>query len=134
MVNYYNVTPTAEQAAMEGDPHHPIFITWAQLHVWAWGLSAKTSKLGVVITICGCVIVLGKVLLSIYLIGRGDSHHSPTELVTAALQHVPDDAFEGLGGENEKARVRYIIKEDQRERRLRFVQVQREVRGDGNID
>ena len=128
MVNYYNVTPTAEQAATNNDPAHPIFSTWAQLHVWAWGLGAKTSKLDVVITVCGCIIVVGKILLSLYLIGRNDVRHSPTELVIAALRHAPDNAFEGMEGEKERARVRYKVMEDGREGQLGFVQVRRDER------
>lgn len=87
MVNYHfhqQTTPDPSQTPSssykeEADPAHPIFVTYAQLHVWAWGLSGRTSKLGVVIAIAGCICVVVRLLLGI---GHARREHSPVEILT----------------------------------------------------
>lgn len=84
----------------------------AQLHVWAWGLSARTSKLGVVIAVCGCVCVLVKLGLGLFMARR---QYSPVELFGAALgyekggeENREGGSFEGVS-EREMARCKLRI-------------------------
>lgn len=114
MVNYNTTPPSTGQ---ENDPAHPTFATWAQLHVWAWGLHARTSKLGVVITIAGCVAVIARIVLGLCVTRRS---YSPVELFVAALEHYSAGEFAGIGGERAMARVKYEVR-DGEDGRVRFV-------------
>lgn len=115
MVNYhYNLPDPREETLAE----YPVFDSYAQIHVWAWGLSRRISKLGVAIAICGCICVVGKVLLGCLVPRR---HHSPVELIVAALQYQPNADFKGLN-KRKMAQMRYVIQEDNG--RPRFVPVQ----------
>ncbi len=105
MVNYHTNPPKPGDRI---NPDRPVFVNYAQLHVWAWGLSRRISKLGVAIAICGCVCVVARVLLG-YLVPR--KRYSPVELVVAALQYQLDGDFKGTGM-RDMARVRYAIQEE----------------------
>ena len=113
MVNYYHSAPDPEQtpaAQKKADPGHLILVKYAQLHVWAWGLSGRTSILGVVIAIAGCVCVVARVFLGLFHARR---EHSPVKILMA-LDH---DSTETSGEharlkEQEVARLRYRLRED----------------------
>ncbi|RMZ03388.1 hypothetical protein D0862_05659 [Hortaea werneckii] len=93
----------------------------ANLHVWAYGLTSRTSLLGAVVSISGIITVLIQFLLG--LVDRKD-YRSPTQLLVAALEHFPQGEFEqvlakGSGGggcadEGEVARTRFCVREVER--------------------
>lgn len=119
-------TPAASYSQKSSNPPRPTLTTSTQQHVWAWSLSGRTSKLGVVIAIAGCVCVLARVLLGLVHARR---EHSPVEILMA-LEH--DDwrgsAGERVGvGEREMARLRYRLFEERGGGgRARFVRERRE--------
>ena len=122
MVNYNHTNPPdLDQTAplhQNTDPAHQVFVTYAQLHVWAWGLGGRTSKLGVVITIAGCVCVVARLFLGIFYARR---EHSPVEILMA-LEHDVTWKSAEIAGEKERdmARLRYRLHEDGRGK-ARFV-------------
>lgn len=112
MVNYHHTPPVPSQnpaSQKNADLEHPIFVTSAQLHVWAWGLSGRTSKLGVVIAIAGCMCVVARLFLGLCHARR---EHSPVEILMA-LEHDLAGASGEQGGmrEREMARLRYRLRE-----------------------
>ena len=102
-----NATNATEVETMGG----PIFDTYAALHVWAYGLSDSTSKVGVAVAFVGCICVLVRLALAIAYKFRHE--HSSVELFVAALNHKSQGEFEGLGDEQELAKVRYEMVEDE---------------------
>ena len=113
MVNYHHTPPVPSQnpaSQKNADPEHPIFVTSAQLHVWAWGLSGRTSKLGVVIAIAGSMCVVARLFLGLCHAGR---EHSPVEILMA-LEHdlAGEQGEQGGMREREMARLRYRLRED----------------------
>lgn len=116
MVNYYDTPAPADPDSKEAkladeDKHiHPILRTWASIRVWAYGLSGRTSKLGVMVVILGSVCVLARFLLGL---ATGVQERSTVEVIAAAFEHRHQGEFEGLEGERHLAKVRYQIKEDE---------------------
>lgn len=114
----------AAQARLEGQP---VFSKWATLRVWAYGLNGRTTKLGVVIAIIGCVCVLLRLVLAVSL---GIKHeHSTLELYVAALEHHPTGGFDELNDDATMAKVRYIMQDG--EKRPNFVS--KRVYSSGNL-
>ncbi|MCJ1464103.1 hypothetical protein MMC07_002716 [Pseudocyphellaria aurata] len=89
----------------------PIFYHYATLHQWAYGLSDRTSQLGVAVVLLGVVCVLIRLILAVTF--RFRHEHSAVELFVAALEHKSQGEFEGLDDELELARVRFEMKEDE---------------------
>ena len=88
----------------------PIFHRYATLRVWAFGLSDRTSKLGVSVACTGIALVVLRSLVALYdkLFLKNVSHsYSPIELLVATLQHQSRGEFDGLETENDYAKVRY---------------------------
>lgn len=131
MVNYVSSPLSPSSAQHPIDPDHPVFATWAQIHVWAWGLQARTSILGVVIAIAGCVVVIARIVLGLCMPRRG---HSPVELFAAALEYRAEreGAFGGLQRDRDVGRVGFQVRDGEGvEGRLGFVPMGREV-GEGS--
>lgn len=103
---FYDATNSTYLEEIDG----PIFCTHASLHVWAYGLSDQTSKLGVAVAFLGCVCVIVRLALAIMY--RFRHEHSSVELFVAALNHKSQGEFEGLDDEQELAKVRYEMIED----------------------
>ena len=115
--SFYNDTASLAAAAQARDEGKPIFSKWATLRVWAYGLSGRTPKLGVVVAIIGCVCVLLRVILAFTL---GIKHeHSILELFVAALEHHPTGEFDELDDKATMAKVRYLMQDG--EKRPKFV-------------
>ncbi len=87
----------------------PIFTRYATLHVWTYGLSDKTSKLGVAVAILGIACVIVRLILAVVF--RFRHEHSALELFVAALKHKPEGEFDGLDDELELAKVRFKMSE-----------------------
>ncbi|KAI4156791.1 MAG: hypothetical protein L6R39_001013 [Caloplaca ligustica] len=88
---------------------HPIFHTWATIHVWAYGLSSRTSKLGVLVVVLGSACVLARFFLGLF---TGIQERSTVEVLAAAFEHRHQGEFEGLEEESHLAKVRYQVVED----------------------
>ncbi|KAK4983808.1 hypothetical protein LTR50_007010 [Elasticomyces elasticus] len=100
------------------DTRYPRMTRNARLNVWAYGLSSRTSYLGIVVAIAGCLVVLIQVVLG--LVDRRP-HKSSTELLIAALKHPPGGEFTNVPrNEKEMARVRFHLKHDDGPRLLEF--------------
>ncbi|KAL8957235.1 MAG: hypothetical protein Q9183_006112, partial [Haloplaca sp. 2 TL-2023] len=99
----------ASEAARNSDPDHPIFHTYATIHVWAYSISGRTAKLGVAVVILGSVCVIARLILGIV---TGVQERSTVEVLAAAFEHRHQGEFEGLEEEGHLAKVRYQIVED----------------------
>ncbi|KAG7006895.1 hypothetical protein G7Y79_00012g032310 [Physcia stellaris] len=111
LINYSSSNDTAamDAAAKAKDKGRPVLNTWTTLRVWAYGLSGRTAKLGVVVTMMGCVCVLLRLFLSVSL--RIRHEHTTVELFVAALEHQPTREFDNLDDEAKMAKVRYIMQD-----------------------
>lgn len=114
-----NATNATDLKTVDG----PIFDSYATLYVWAYGLSDSTSKIGVAVAFLGCICVIVRLALAIAYKFRHE--HSSVELFVAALNHKSQGEFEGLGDEQELAKVRYEMVEDE-EGRPMFVPEKRQ--------
>ena len=109
MVNYSNVTAFDPTALISTDLNYPTLLRYATVYVWAYGLSSRTSKLGVAVAIAGGLCVLIRTLLAF---ATGTQQRSTVELIVAAPEHEPTPEFDGLDDkEREMARVGYHMKE-----------------------
>ncbi|KAI4163018.1 MAG: hypothetical protein LQ342_003336 [Letrouitia transgressa] len=122
MIDYYNYSAPANPdspaaKAQLHDPIHPVFVTYAKTRVWAWGITGRTPKMGVIVAIMGCVAVVLRVILGI---ATGIQERSSVELLAAAFEHNHRGEFAGLDEEGSMAKVRYEVIEDN-EGRHRFV-------------
>lgn len=79
---------------------HPKLTRNAKMYVWAYGLGSRTSKLGLAVASFGIVVVLIQVVLG--FVDRR-KYRSPTQLLVAALEHVPAGEFRGI--EHNEAKV-----------------------------
>lgn len=103
---YSNVDGTAETPWESG----PIFHRYANLHLWAYGFSDSTSRLGVIVALLGIACVLFRLTLAIVF--RFRHEHSAVDLIVAALEHKSQGEFAGLEDEIELAKVRFQMVED----------------------
>ncbi|KAK5006124.1 hypothetical protein LTR28_006873 [Elasticomyces elasticus] len=112
----HNLTNVSSTSAP--DIQYPRMTRNARLNVWAYGLSSRTSYLGIVVAITGCLVVLIQVFLG--LVDRR-LHRSSTELLIAALEHPPGSEFTSVPrNEKEMARVRFHLKHNNGPRSLEF--------------
>ncbi|KAL8689573.1 MAG: hypothetical protein Q9224_004612 [Gallowayella concinna] len=125
MVTYYtydapggggNLDSKAVQDAIK-DKEHPVFQSYATIHVWAYGLSGRTSKLGVAVVVLGAACVIARFAIGL---ATGVQERSTVEALAAAFEHCHQGEFDGLEEENHLAKVRYRVVEDG-EGRQRFV-------------
>lgn len=106
MVNYHVVSAaTADPFIVDVD--HPNLYHFCTLHVWAWGLNGRTSRLGVAVVLAGSFCVLFRLVLG-FAMPRHE--HSAVGLFAAALEHQHQQEFRGLHHENDWAKVRYRMK------------------------
>lgn len=89
----------------------PVVSKYATLHLWAYGLSDKTSQLGVAVAILGITCVLIRLIFCV--IFRFRHEHSALELFVAAMKHQSRGEFDGLEDEMELAKVRFEMCEDE---------------------
>jgi hypothetical protein len=103
---------TKEIDAM-GDPPTPttaVFQANLLVYVWSYGIESRTSKLGVVVAIIGCLIVLVKSVVGVRArtVGR-----DVLDFVTTALEQNPPGIFEGLEAK-EAGRVRFWMDSEEK--------------------
>ncbi|MCJ1467380.1 hypothetical protein MMC07_006004 [Pseudocyphellaria aurata] len=108
MVNYYFVNATEADPSVHPDADHPYLYRFSTLRVWAFGLSGRTSRLGVAVVLAGSVCALLRLLLGFSVVRH---QHSPVELFVAALEHQYQYEFDDLHHEKDWAKVRYRISE-----------------------
>lgn len=103
---------TTEEAALgvtseTAESDHPL-LTWnAKMYVWAYGLESRTSKLGLVVALLGIAVVLVQLVLG--CVDRR-KYRSGTQLLVAALEHVPAKEFEDYEHDEAKvARMRFHV-------------------------
>ncbi|KAL8933211.1 MAG: hypothetical protein Q9216_006470 [Gyalolechia sp. 2 TL-2023] len=101
--------PTEAKEAEKDKNFHPVLHTWATMHVWAFGLSGRTSKLGVAVVITGALCVIARFLVGLRI---GISGMSTVEVLAAAFEHRHQGEFEGLEEETHLAKVRYQVAEE----------------------
>ena len=76
------------------------------IEVWAYGLETRTSKMGIVIVLCGCIITVAYFILSFWMRVKV---RSPTSLVAAALVYPPagDELIEAHEDGDKAGRIRF---------------------------
>jgi hypothetical protein len=91
-------------------PTTPVFQVNLLVHVWSYGVESRTSKLGVVVTIIGCLIVLVKSVVRFWArtVGR-----DVLDFVTTALEQKPPGIFEGKEAK-EAGRVRFWMDNEEK--------------------
>lgn len=111
MINYEYTNDTASTPSdSQGlGSAQPLLSKWSTLRVWAYGLTGRTAKMGVVVTGLGCICVLLRLFLALAL--RIRHQHSTVELFVAALERHPTNEFEHLDDESKMAKVRYIMED-----------------------
>jgi hypothetical protein len=96
-------------------PTTPIFQVNLLVHVWSYGVESRTSKLGVVVAIIGCLIVLVKSVVGVWARAVG---RDMLDFVTTALEQKPPGIFEGLDAK-EAGRVRFWM-DNEKKARFKF--------------
>jgi hypothetical protein len=69
----------------------PLLKSFFRTRVWAYGLGSRTSKLGLGVTIAGCVMVLLHLFIVIFTAKR--AQREPLDLVVAGLLQKPPNGF-----------------------------------------
>lgn len=88
----------------------PVLHRYATVRVWAYGFSDNTSMLGVAVAFLGGLCVLFRLVLAIMY--KFSHEHSTVQMFVAALNHKSQGEFEGMDDEQQVARVRYQLMED----------------------
>ena len=107
MVDYNFTNATTFKGASTAQP---VLGTSISIRVWAFGITSRTAILGVVVSIAGILVVLGRLVLA--LVTRTKDDHSDLELLVAALEYTNLGDFAGLHHERDQGRVRYQILEN----------------------
>lgn len=116
IINYDYSNDTSPLSSNAAEEAQPVFKRWATLRVWAYGLRDRTSKLGLVVAVLGCICVILRAVLALAL--RIRHEYSTVELLAAALEHQPTHEFDHLSDESQMAKVRYILEDGQGKPRL----------------
>ncbi|KAF2173365.1 hypothetical protein M409DRAFT_15650 [Zasmidium cellare ATCC 36951] len=89
---------------------HPLLHRSARMNVWAYSASSsRTAILGTIVAIIGIVVTLIQFVMSLW---DKRPFRSSTQLLVAALEHVPRDEFRGRQTSEEGvARVRFHVRE-----------------------
>ncbi len=111
MVNHHTydvpADPKSRQAKeADKDKYHPIFRTYATIHVWAYGISGRTAKLGIAVVSLGAACVIARFLIGLMI---GIQERSTVEMLAAAFEHRHQREFDGLEEDKELAKVRYQV-------------------------
>lgn len=106
LINYYWDLVTNPDKTIPRDATGPVLSRWITIHVWAFGLSGRTSRLGVAVVCAGAFCVLLRLSLGFFMRAK---NHGPVELFVAALEHQHQQEFVGLRDKTDWAKVRYSI-------------------------
>lgn len=108
LIHYYWEPVTNPDKTVHRDAQGPLLSRWITIHVWAFGLSGRTSRLGVAVVCSGAFCVLLRLSLGFFMRAK---NHGPVELFVAALEHQHQQEFVGLRDKKDWAKVRYSIDE-----------------------
>lgn len=104
----YKTEVVSDQAQPDSD--HPLLFRTGHMYVWGYFMASRTAIMGVVVTLAGCLVVLTQLYLGFKDTRR---YRSPTQLLVAALEHMPRGEFEGKRhNERAMARVPFHIEEN----------------------
>lgn len=96
-------------SSTQPDSEHPQLYRTAHMYVWGYFMASRTAILGVVVTSAGCIVVLAQLYLGFKDRRR---YRSPTQLLVAAMEHMPQGEFEGKRhDEKAMARVPFHVSE-----------------------
>lgn len=111
LIDHSTVKVSEEAARKNKDEWHPTLERHARMFVWTYGVTSRTSIMGAVVAITGCCVAIAQAVLG--LLDRRP-HRSPTQLLVAALEHVPQGEFDGKGHkEKELAAARFRVRDDE---------------------
>lgn len=108
LINYWWDSIENPDKTIPRDATGPVLSRWITIHVWAFGLSGRTSRLGVAVVCAGAFCVLLRLSLGLFMRAK---NHGPVELFVAALEHQHQQEFVGLRDKTAWAKVRYSIDE-----------------------
>lgn len=108
LINYYWDPVTNPDKTIPQGAQGPVLTRWITIHVWAFGLSGRTSRLGVAVVCAGSFCVLLRLSLGFFMRAK---NHGPVELFVAALEHQHQQEFVGLRDKKDWAKVRYSMVE-----------------------
>lgn len=108
LINYYWGNATHPDKTIPRDATGPVLNRWITIRVWAFGLSGRTSRLGVAVVCAGAFCVLLRLSLGFFMRAK---NHGSVELFVAALEHQHQQEFFGLRDKTDWAKVRYSIDE-----------------------
>lgn len=108
LINYWWDSIAHADKTIPRDATGPVLSRWITIHVWAYGLSGRTSRLGVAVVCAGAFCVLLRLSLGFFMRAK---NHGPVELFVAALEHQHQQEFSGLRDKTDWAKVRYSIDE-----------------------
>ncbi|KAF2178063.1 hypothetical protein K469DRAFT_348383 [Zopfia rhizophila CBS 207.26] len=103
LVSWTNTTDFVNPSTLKNTEDHPILMRYGSIHAWAYGLTGRTSKLGVAVVIVGIVCVFFRTGICII---TGTHERSGLELLSVALRRTYEDDLDGLD-ETDLAKVRY---------------------------
>lgn len=93
------------------DSDHPVLARTASIYVWGYFMASRTATMGLCVCSAGCIVVLAQLCLGFKDKRR---YRSPTQLMVAALEHIPKGEFEGKShDEKALARVPFHIEENE---------------------
>ncbi|KAF2210693.1 hypothetical protein CERZMDRAFT_99303 [Cercospora zeae-maydis SCOH1-5] len=87
----------------------PLIAKYGSIRVWAYGITSLTGWLGVIVTGCGCLVVLYEVCIALK---DRRQVRSPTQILMSALQHNSNGEFDGLRKEKDVARLSFRLEDD----------------------
>ena len=106
MLTLLRFSTVDEDQAPVINTEHPHLKRSGTIFVYAYSLSSRTSKLGVVVAIAGMVVVLANAFMGLFF-------HRPrksiTQIVAAALEHPPQGEFDHARSESEVVKTRFKV-------------------------
>lgn len=111
----YSTTP--ENKGVHTREEHPLLQRKARMYVWGYFMASRTSILGIIVAVSGCLVVLVQGYLGF---AERRRYRSSTQLLMAALEHVPRGEFEGKWHDAKvMARIRFQV-QDIHDRGVKF--------------
>ena len=121
MVDYSKDDITSSNLGLE-DRGHPGLHYYATVHVWMYGLTSRTSYVGVVVACLGIFCVVCSTILGLASRRR---QRSLTKVIIAAIQYQYKGELANVSGDQEQAaRLRFKIEDDERDGKLHFKYVE----------
>jgi hypothetical protein len=116
MVDYtVNETSTRNPKTTD-EVNHPILLSKTTLQGWSFGITSRTSLMGIMVVTVACVCVLLRLIMG--LITRSASW-SLTEILAAALKHQHEGELHGLDSELKIGKARFRMRDQEDD--LKFI-------------